>query len=79
MAWLIMLLVWVAVTVLVGYPHVEKIEKLRGNREQFFPILRLRSGVLIAGLAEKVLKKKKKIRENYDESHSSFFNYRDVE
>lgn len=31
-----MLLVWVAVTVLVGYPYVEKIEKLRSGRERFF-------------------------------------------
>ena len=44
MAWFIMLLVWAAVTVLVGYPYVEKIENLRGDREKFFPILRLRSG-----------------------------------
>lgn len=36
MAWLIMLLVWVAVTVLVGYPYVEKIEKLRNGKERFF-------------------------------------------
>lgn len=36
MAWLIMLLVWVAVTALVGYPYVEKIEKLRYDREKFF-------------------------------------------
>ena len=79
MAWLIILVVWVAVTVLVGYPYVEKIEKLRSSRERFFSYFALAVGDFIAGIAEKVLKKKKKIRENYDESHSSFFNYRDVE
>ena len=60
MAWIIMLLVWAAVTVLVGYPYVEKIEKLRSEREKFFSYFALAVGgwsMLIAGLAEKVLKK----------------------
>lgn len=36
MAWVIILVVWAAVTVLVGYPYVEKIEKLRSDRDKFF-------------------------------------------
>ena len=36
MAWFIVLIVWVAMTVLVGYPYVEKIEKLRNSRDKFF-------------------------------------------
>ena len=60
MAWFIMLLVWVAVTVLVSYPYVEKIEKLRSNKEKFFSYFALAVwgwSMLITGLAEKVLKK----------------------
>lgn len=60
MAWLIMLLIWVAVTVLVGYPYVEKIEKLRSNRERFFSYFALAVGGFIAGLTEKVLKEDKR-------------------
>ena len=56
MAWFIMLLNWVAVTVLVGYPYAEKIEKLRSSRERFFSYFALAVGGFIAGLAEKVLK-----------------------
>lgn len=73
-----MLLDWVAVTVLIGYPYVEKIEKLRSSRERFFSYFALVIGGFIAGLAEKVLKKKKKTKGNCGESHSSFFKYRDV-
>lgn len=60
MAWSIMLLVWVAVTVLVGYPYIEKIEKLRDDREKFFSYFAFAIGswaMLIAGLAEKVFEK----------------------
>ena len=60
MAWFIMLLVWAAVTVLVGYPYVEKIEKLRDDREKFFSYFALAVGgwsMLIAGLVRKVLEK----------------------
>lgn len=60
MAWIIMLLVWAAVTVLVSYPYVEKIEKLRDDREKFFSYFALAIGgwsMLIAGLVGKVLKK----------------------
>lgn len=60
MAWIIILLVWAAVTVLVGYPYVEKIEKLRDDREKFFSYFAIAVGgwsMLMAGLAEKVLKK----------------------
>lgn len=60
MAWIIMLFVWAAVTVLVGYPYVEKIEKLRDDREKFFSYFALAVGgwsMLIAGLVRKVLEK----------------------
>ena len=60
MAWVIILVVWAAVTVLVGYPYVEKIEKLRSDREKFFSYFALAVGgwsMLIAGLARKVLEK----------------------
>lgn len=60
MAWIVMLLVWAAVTVLVGYPYVEKIEKLRDDREKFFSYFALAVAgwsMLIAGLAEKCLEK----------------------
>ena len=60
MAWIIMLLVWAAVTVLVGYPYVEKIEKLRDDREKFFSYFALAVGgwsMLITGLVKKVLEK----------------------
>ena len=55
-----MLLVWAAVTVLVGYPYVEKIENLRNDREKFFSYFALAVGgwsMLIAGLVRKVLEK----------------------
>lgn len=55
-----MLLVWAAVTVLVAYPYVEKIEKLRNDRDKFFSYFAIAVGgwsMLIAGLAGKVLKK----------------------
>lgn len=70
MAWIIMLLVWAAVTVLVGYPYVEKIEKLRDDREKFFSYFALAVGgwsMLIAGLAEKVLKKTGVLEEEKEE------------
>ena len=60
MAWIIILVVWAAVTVLVGYPYVEKIEKLENDRDRFFSYFALAVGgwsMLIAGLAGKVLKK----------------------
>ena len=60
MAWFIMLLVWAAATVLVAYPYVEKIEKLRNDRDKFFSYFAIAVGgwsMLIAGLAGKVLKK----------------------
>ena len=47
-------------TVLVGYPCVKKIEKLKSDRDRFFSYFALAVGgwsMLIAGLAEKVLKK----------------------
>ena len=56
MAWFIILVVWVTMTILAGYPYIEKIEKLRSSRDRFFPILRLRSAVVV-GLVEKVLEK----------------------
>lgn len=60
MGWIIVVITWAAVTVLVGYPYVEKIEKLRSDRDRFFSYFALAVGgwsILIAGLAEKVLKK----------------------
>lgn len=60
MGWIILILIWAAVTVLVGYPYVEKIEKLRSDRDRFFSYFALAVGgwsMLVAGLAGKVLKK----------------------
>ena len=60
MAWVIILAVWAAVTVLVGYPYVEKIEKLRSDRDRFFSYFSLAVGgwsMLIAELVRKVLEK----------------------
>jgi TRAP-type C4-dicarboxylate transport system permease small subunit len=60
MAWIIMLLVWAAVTVLVGYPYVKEIEKVENDRDRFFSYFALAVGgwsMLIAGLVEKVLEK----------------------
>lgn len=37
---------WVAVTVLVDCPYVEKIEKLRSSREQFFSYFTLAIGIM---------------------------------
>lgn len=47
-------------TVLVGYPYVEKIQKVRSDRDRFFSYFALAVGgwsMLIAGFAERVLKK----------------------
>ena len=60
MGWIILIITWAAVTVLVGYPYVEKIEKLRDDREKFFSYFALAVGgwsMLIAGLVRKVLEK----------------------
>ena len=60
MGWIILIITWAAVTVLVGYPYVEKIEKLRSDREKFFSYFALAVGgwsMLIAGLVRKVLEK----------------------
>lgn len=60
MGWIILLLTWVAMTVLVGYPYVEKIEKLRNSRDKFFSYFALAVGgwsMIVADLVEKVLKK----------------------
>ena len=35
MGWIILIIIWVAVTVLIIYPYVEKIEKLRSDRDRF--------------------------------------------
>jgi hypothetical protein len=74
MAWVIMLLVWAAVTVLVGYPYVEKIEKLRDDREKFFSYFALAVGgwsMLITGLVKKVLEKTGVLGEEGEEEDSS--------
>ena len=59
MAWVVMLLVWVAVTALVGYPYVEKIEKARDGRKRYFSYFVIAVAgwsMLVARLAEKCLK-----------------------
>jgi membrane protein DedA with SNARE-associated domain len=53
-----MLLVWVAVTVLVGYPYVEKIEKPRDDGKRYFSYFVVAVAgwsMLVARLAEKCL------------------------
>lgn len=60
MAWVIMVLVWVTVTALVGYPYVEKIEKVRDDGKRYFSYFVLAVAgwsMLIAGLAKKCLEK----------------------
>lgn len=60
MGWIIVVITWAAVTVLVGYPYVEKIEKPRSDRDRFFSYFVLAVGgwsMLIAGLVKKVLEK----------------------
>ena len=60
MAWVIMLLVWVAVTALVGYPYVEKIENMYDDGKRLFSYFVLAVAgwsMLIARLAEKCLEK----------------------
>ena len=69
MAWFIMLLVWAAVTVLVGYPYVEKIEKVENDRDRFFSYFVLAVGgwsMLIAGLVRKCLEKTGVLEEEGD-------------
>lgn len=61
---------YATMTVLVGYPYVEKIEKLRSSRDRFFSYFALAVGgwaMLIAGLAEKVLKKTGVLEEEVEE------------
>lgn len=60
MGWIILIITWAAVTVLVGYPYVEKIEKLRDDKDRFFSYFALAVGgwsMLITGLVKKVLEK----------------------
>ena len=60
MGWIIVVITWAAVTVLVGYPYVEKIEKPRSDRDRFFSYFVLAVGgwsMFIARLAEKCLEK----------------------
>ena len=74
MGWIILIITWVAVTVLVGYPYVEKIEKLRDGREKFFSYFALAVGgwsMLIARLARKVLEKTGVLGEEEVEEDSS--------
>lgn len=71
MGWIIVVITWAAVTVLVGYPYVEKIEKLRDDRDRFFSYFALAVGgwsMLIAGLAEKVLKKTGVLEEEVEDN-----------
>ena len=55
MGWIILILIWAAVTILVGYPYVEKIEKLRSDREKFF------SHFSVGGWCDIVMVNEKKI------------------
>lgn len=60
MGWIILIITWVAVTVLVGYPYVEKIEKVYDDGKRLFSYFVLAVGgwsMLIARLAEKCLEK----------------------
>lgn len=60
MGWIILIIIWAAVTALVSYPYVEKIEKMRDGREKFFSYFVLAVAgwsMLIARLAEKCLEK----------------------
>lgn len=36
MAWIIIVITWAAVTALVGYPYVEKIQKVRNDGKRVF-------------------------------------------
>lgn len=63
-----------AVTVLVGYPYVEKIEKLRDDREKFFSYFALAVGgwsMLIAGLVRKCLEKTGVLGEEVEEENNT--------
>ena len=65
-----MLLVWVTVTALVGYPYVEKIEKVRDDGKRYFSYFVVAVGgwsMLIAGLVGKVLKKTGVLEEEVEE------------
>lgn len=76
MAWVIILVVWAAVTVLVGYPYVEKIEKLRSDRDRFFSYFALAVGgwsMLIAGLVRKVLEKTGVLDEEGEDDNKSLW------
>lgn len=60
MAWIIIVVTWAAVTALVGYPYVEKIQKVRNDGKRvfsYFVVAVAGWSILIAGFAEKVLKK----------------------
>lgn len=60
MGWIIVIVTWAAVTVLVGYPYVEKIENIYDDGKRIFSYFVLAVGgwsMLIAGLAEKCLEK----------------------
>ena len=67
MGWIIVVITWAAVTVLVGYPYVEKIEKPRSDRDRFFSYFALAVGgwsMFIAKLVEKVLEKTGVLEDN---------------
>lgn len=60
MGWIIIIVTWMAVTALVGYPYLEKIQKVRNDRERvfsYFVIAVAGWSILIARLAEKCLEK----------------------
>ena len=71
MAWIVMLLVWVTVTALVGYPYVEKIEKVRDDGKRYFSYFVVAVAgwsMLIARLAEKCLEKTGVLGEEEEDS-----------
>ena len=74
MAWFVMLLVWVTVTALVGYPYVEKIENAEDDGKRlfsYFVIAVAGWSMLIARLAEKCLEKTGVLGEEEVEEDSS--------
>ena len=74
MGWIILIITWVAVTALVGYPYVEKIENVRDDGKRYFSYFVLAVGgwsMLITGLAEKCLEKTGVLGEKEEEEDNN--------
>lgn len=74
MGWIILIITWAAVTVLVGYPYVEKIENMYDDGKRLFSYFVLAVAgwsMLIARLARKVLEKTGVLGEEEVEEDSS--------